>query len=273
VPVDRELDRLFQLPLGEFTAARNALAKSAGEGGAAIRALEKPAVPAWAVNQLYWRERRVYDALVRASERLRAAHALSIAGRKADLATVELHHAAALKKAADAVRDILAHSGDPATAATMKAVLDTLQALPGGGAPGRLTKPLAPLGFGALGALMKQTPAATQRALAEVVTFAPPKPAKPSRDEAAESARRARDSAKQRLTQLDAQAARAAKAVAMARDAFDRAQRARNDLDARLQAAAADAATRRTALDQAERDARVIDAERARVKAELARST
>ena len=269
MPADRELDRLYQLPLAEFTAARNALAKSAGADAAAIRALEKPGVPAWAVNQLYWRERRVYDVLVRASERLRAGHALAIAGKKADLDTLELQHAAALKKAADAVRDILGRSGDPATPATMKGVLDTLQALPGGGAPGRLTKPLAPLGFGALGALMKQTPAATQRALAEVVTFAPPKPAKPTRDEAAEAARRARDVAKKRLAQLDVQAAGAAKAVAAARAAYDRADRARADLDTRLQAASVEAAARRGHLDQAERAVRAIEAERARLKAEL----
>jgi hypothetical protein len=171
---DTGLDRLYQLPLSGFTEARNLLAKAAGPGGAAIKALEKPSVPAWAVNQLYWRERRTYDRLIRASERLRAAHAQALSGKKIDLPLIELQHRAALKEAADSVRRLLASAGDAATQATMKAVVDTLQALPGGGAPGRLTKALAPLGFGALGALMKR--GATSSSLAEVVTFAPPKP-------------------------------------------------------------------------------------------------
>ena len=50
---DPALDRLFQLPLDEFTAARNTLAKASGADGAAIRQLSKPPVAAWAVNQLY----------------------------------------------------------------------------------------------------------------------------------------------------------------------------------------------------------------------------
>src|SRR5688500_5633651 len=62
--VDSEIDRLYQVPLAEFTAERNALAKRAGGQSAEIRALQKPTVPAWAVNQLYWKERRVYDELM-----------------------------------------------------------------------------------------------------------------------------------------------------------------------------------------------------------------
>ena len=37
-----QIDRLYQLPLDEFTAARNALAKEAGAAGAQIRTLQKP---------------------------------------------------------------------------------------------------------------------------------------------------------------------------------------------------------------------------------------
>ena len=61
---DAEIDRLYQLPLDEFTAARNALAKKAGADGASIRSLTKPPVAAWAVNQVYWRDRSTYDALI-----------------------------------------------------------------------------------------------------------------------------------------------------------------------------------------------------------------
>jgi hypothetical protein len=48
-----ELDRLYSLPLDEFTAARNEIAKNAdGDDAKAIRALKKPSVGAWAINQL-----------------------------------------------------------------------------------------------------------------------------------------------------------------------------------------------------------------------------
>ena len=115
MPSDRDLEHLYQLPLGEFTEARNALAKAAGKAGAGIRALEKPSVAAWAVNQLYFRERRAYDKLVRASERVRAGHAQKLKGRNVDLALVEAQHGAAVKDAASRVHDLLARAGDPAT--------------------------------------------------------------------------------------------------------------------------------------------------------------
>lgn len=259
--MSKPLDQLFQLPLSEFTAARNLLAKAAGADGAAIKALDKPTVPAWAVNQLYWRDRRTYDRLIKASERLRAAHAQALSGKKIDLPLIELQHRAALKEAADAVRRLLASAGDAATQATMKAVVDTLQALPGGGAPGHLTKALAPLGFGALGALMKR--GATSTSLAEVVTFAPPKP---KADEVAEAATRAREAARVRLRDLDRKAPALKKTLAAARAALDRAERARADLDARIQAATAELAERRLAWERAERDARTVEEERAHLR-------
>ena len=70
--LDSEIDRLYQLPLDEFTSARNALAKTAGPDAARIRALVKPPIAAWAVNQLYWKKRNVWDDLIAASENARA---------------------------------------------------------------------------------------------------------------------------------------------------------------------------------------------------------
>lgn len=232
----RDLDQLYQRPLGEFTDARNALAKSAGAKGAAIKALEKPSVAAWAVNQLYWRERRSYDKLIRASERVRAAHAETLKGKKVDLRLLELQHSAAVKDAAEQVRMILARAGDPATPATMKSVVDTLQALPGGGEPGRLTKALAPIGFGAFGALMKG--AVSSRALAEIVTFAPPKP-KP--DEVAEAAKRAEEAAKKRVRALEVEAGRLETTLVASRAKLAKAEAVRAAAEARFQDAATEA--------------------------------
>jgi len=65
VTEDDEVGALYQVPLGEFTAARNALAKTRGAAGGAIRTLEKPSAPAWAVNQVYWQRRNAYDEVIR----------------------------------------------------------------------------------------------------------------------------------------------------------------------------------------------------------------
>ena len=79
--LDAEIDRLYQLPLAEFTGARNELAKQPGKRGAEIKALAKPPVAAWGVNQLYWHRRPEYDALVDAAQELRRAHAAVLAGK------------------------------------------------------------------------------------------------------------------------------------------------------------------------------------------------
>ena len=79
--LDAELDRLFQLPLNEFTPERNALAKRAGSEGGGIKALTKPPVAAWAVNQLFFKDRDRYDALVEAANELRRTHKAVLEGK------------------------------------------------------------------------------------------------------------------------------------------------------------------------------------------------
>ena len=264
--IPEEIDRLYQLPLADFTAARDELLRRAPAGDKVhIQLLHKPNVPAWAVNQLYWRDRRAYDALVRAAERVRSAHAQAIKGRQVDLASAERPHAAAVKQAADRIRAILARAGDPATPSTMKAVVDTLQSLPGGGEPGRLTRPLAPLGFGALGAIVRGAKAPK---LAEIVTFAPAKPPKPSAEAEAKADARARAAAAARLRTLETDARKLARAVTVARTALDRAEQARTAAERKAETAAAEAGRRRAELDRLQRDARALDDERARLKGE-----
>ena len=145
-----DVDRLYQLPLAEFTSARNQLAKKSGPDAAAIKALEKPNIAAWAVNQLFWTKRKIYDVLIAASEKVRAAHVKQLSGKSADVAAAEAAHHAAVKASADEARRILAAAGDPATPATMIAVIETLQTLPTHDEPGKLTRPLKPMGFEAL---------------------------------------------------------------------------------------------------------------------------
>ena len=147
---DDAVAALYQVPLGEFTAARNALAKRLGPAGADVRTLEKPHAAAWAVNQLYWQRRPTYEALIRTANAMRQMHAQMLSGRKADVAKAEAEHREAVRAATQAIRELTQAAGESVSGATMEAVSETLQALPSDDAPGRLTRPLKPLGFGVL---------------------------------------------------------------------------------------------------------------------------
>ncbi len=147
---DDEVSGLYRLPLGEFTAARNALAKKLGPDGGDVRTLEKPNVAAWAVNQLYWQRRATYDALIRAAQAMRTAHTQMLSGRKADVPQADTAHRDAIRAATQAIRELAQAGGEALSASTMDAVAETLRSLPSAEVPGRLTRPLAPMGFGAL---------------------------------------------------------------------------------------------------------------------------
>src|SRR5947207_15981140 len=70
-PDDDAIDELYQAPLSEFTASRNALVKTRrGADATRVRTLAKPSAVAWAVNQVYWRARPVYERALKRGERL-----------------------------------------------------------------------------------------------------------------------------------------------------------------------------------------------------------
>jgi hypothetical protein len=184
--IEHEIDRLYQLPVAEFTAARNALAKGAGGPDAKrIKALARPSTSAWAVNQIYWRDREAYEALVDAAERLRTAHRSVLAGHGANLREADEAHRDALKGALSSALRSLKETGQKVSSATQTEIARTLESLPVEGPPGRLVKPLIPEGFAALQGLPIQPRTAT----------APKgKPAAPDR----EAERRARERKEER---------------------------------------------------------------------------
>jgi hypothetical protein len=152
--IDADVDRLYQLPLDAFTGERNALAKRAGRDGGQIRALVKPSVPAWAVNQLYWTDRDEWDALIAAADNLRRAHTAVLSGREADVRAAGKVHDEAVESALKATVNILEQSSHPVTDATRQGILNTLRALPADSVqPGRLAKTLQPGGFEMLAGL------------------------------------------------------------------------------------------------------------------------
>jgi hypothetical protein len=228
--IDDQIDELYQKPLDEFTAARNALAKESGD--AAIRKLEKPSLPAWAVNQLYWRERKLYDEVTKTSGQMRTAYKQMLAGKPADVRAAEVFHAEAMRKAKDAIRRILDEAGNKAADAVMTPVSETLDALPTEDTPGRLTKPLRRTGFEALQGV---TIAARPKA--------PPIVTKKVAGQSA-SAKAAEDKqelamAKERLRFADAAEREAEASVDRARRALERAEKTRQRIERELDEASA----------------------------------
>ena len=163
--VQGDIDALFELPLTEFTAARNTLAtrlKKAGDTEEAerVKALTKPSVPAWAVNQLYRTHRIAFDRLLDAGERFRKAQTTQLAGKSADIRAPLEARRAALSELVGHAAKILADAGSAAGPDTMRRVTTTLEALstyaglPDTPQPGRLTDDVQPPGFEALAALV-----------------------------------------------------------------------------------------------------------------------
>jgi len=151
VRIDPSIDALYQVPLEQFTEKRNSLAKEmTGEARTQIKTLQKPPVPVWAVNQLYWNDRSVYDALVDASEKLRSAHRAALAGRKADIRKADELYRAALERAFNSSLKLVEKSRGPVTDAVRETIRKTLAALPNDEAAGRLTRAPEAAGFSLL---------------------------------------------------------------------------------------------------------------------------
>ena len=240
-----DIARLYQLPLGEFTAARNALAKRASPADKLqIGLAHKPTLPAWAVNQLFWRKRKVFDRLLDAARRLRVEHGRQLSGRQADVTTADRAHQDAIKTAADEIRRILTSSGESDTPQSMAAVLATLQGLPGRDDHGRLTKPLKPQGFEALAGLVRG--GATVARLSAVPAPAPAPPAKkptPAQKEKADVAAQKREAAAKKKARAAAERELKVARVAERNSRADyariemqlaRAERDRKDLQSRI---------------------------------------
>ena len=261
--VDEQIDRLYQLPLDEFTAARNALAKEAGPQAAGIKQLVKPPLAAWAVNQLYWDRRAEYQSLVDAAERMRKTHKAVIEGRKGDLRAAGREHELALEKTLKATVELLEERQQPVTETTRHAILNTLRALPTDETPGRLSRALAPGGFEMLaGVTPKKGPGGRQdlgtQGPTPLKTQGSKDPPNLKAQREREAAERAVRDAEHRSRRAEFESARAArdaskaeKRLAEAREALARAQ----EEAATAERAAADADRAREAAERKSRDA------------------
>lgn len=170
--LDGYVDALFRLPLAEFTGARNALAaqlKKSGRGddAALVKALAKPSVSAWAVNQLYWHHRKDFDQLIALGERF---HRAQKSGKIADMHASLDARRQLLSQLSDIAASVLRDAGHNPSPETILRVTTTLEGMSvrstdaDGPKPGRLAHDVDPPGFESFGSFvprMRLVPPAT----------------------------------------------------------------------------------------------------------------
>ena len=237
VSVDEEVERLFALPPEEFIAARDDAARRLREerdpdGAKRVKALRRPSVAAWAINQLPRRSSDELEQLLAVGEELRKGQRRALSGLKAgDLREVGARRRAAKNQLLAAAERILRERGEPGphleeVGATLDAAVvdEDAAALV---RAGQLSKPLpAPATFELGGGL-----AVAPEAVGGTEEAAGPQP-DPELDEALAEAAKARREA----TALDARIERAADEVQRlertAEEARGRADAATERLDA-----------------------------------------
>ena len=140
---------LYRSTQESFVAERKRLAaelKAGGdkEGAARLAKMARPSLSAWAVNQLWWQARPLFDELLSSSERLRKGDRNASSAQRTALAALRARAAALLEQ-----------GGHAATDATLRRVTTTLSALAAIGgfepdAPGALSADRDPPGFEAM---------------------------------------------------------------------------------------------------------------------------
>jgi hypothetical protein len=296
-----DIDALFRLPLEEFTAARNALATRLDEAGHAdaasrVKAIQKPPLSAWAVNQLYWGHSRAFDALLATGERLRRVQASSLrtAGGKGkggglrDAMEARRAAVADLTTRAGALLEATGHSPTPDITRRITTTLDALATYgrrTDGPRPGRLTDDVEAPGIEVLAALV--TGEEKRGGPSRVIPFAQREADRKGREPDPEAERRRRDAERKALAAAVHEAERAladarksaSRAEAALKQAAARAKAAeekRNALAAHFEKLSADAEgtrqeARRVAATAEEAAQAVADAERALEDARRAR--
>jgi hypothetical protein len=132
--LEREIDRLYALPLDEFTSERNELArrlKNDGEKDAAeqVATLAKPSIPVWTINQLARRDKAAMRALLDAAAKLKKAQERALSGGGADvLRDAQSAERGAIRELTHKAGGILEEAGRPASRAVLERIRSTLGA-------------------------------------------------------------------------------------------------------------------------------------------------
>jgi hypothetical protein len=217
INLDKEIDRLYGLPLDKFTSARDTRVKelrSGGEREAAdqLKKARKPTAAAWAANQIARNERMNVRALLTAGEQLREGQAELMRGGNADdLRRAQESERRALTALLDAGKQLV--DGD-VILRKLEATLRAAAVDPEARTlleQGRLTKELTLSGFGFAGMPV------------------PPKRRRPSgkakeREEAAEQRKRALAEARAGVQEAQKRARAAEREAEKARKEMEKAQ-------------------------------------------------
>jgi hypothetical protein len=235
---EEEIDALFQLTPPEFVAARNALAAQLKKGGhddvaSRVKALPKPSISAWTVNQLYWKHRPAFDKLLATGEKFRQAQASKLAGKGADLHRLLNERREELSAMSRLAAEILQRSSGASPPNVMRRVTATLEALSAygtlAGAPraGRLVQDVDPPGFDALAALVPRVGDGTRASVpSKVLTFQKEAAAPKGKSRAKQDAQSKEEEHKEHLAAARAAKQEATKDLASARRVAQQAQTA-----------------------------------------------
>jgi hypothetical protein len=126
-----------------------------------VKALDKPSVSAWAVNQLRWNHSEAFEQLLAADRRFRQAQTSPTAGHTATkIADMRETRSEALSHLTELANSLLRDAGHNPTPDTMLRISTTLEAvsarasLSDSPTAGRLTRDVSPPGFESLASLM-----------------------------------------------------------------------------------------------------------------------
>jgi hypothetical protein len=233
-----EVDALYGLALEDFTAARNALARSLRERGDRAAAQEigklpKPTRVAWMVNQLARARPRELAAYLKAGDKLAALHGKPLQKRGA---ATELRKAAEVERTAlapllEAARGFATKQGRFPTEGAIEGVRETLQGalLDESARPlleqGRLTVEIPPPGLGFLAAAPAPSlPRSPSRAATKAADARREKELRDAQ-RAEKQARQAHDEAKRLVNTRARERDKAAKALNEAQRALERRER------------------------------------------------
>ncbi len=251
---DDAVGALYQAGVDAFVAERKRLAgelKAAGDkdGAARLLKLTRPTISAWAVNQLWWREREHFEELLTTAERVRRGELDALGAHRQVLSKLWQRAAAFIEEA-----------GHGAPDAVLRRVTTTLSALAAAGSfepdtPGALAADREPLGFGALDGAALPEPAAKPHAAKEPTLPTKGESSKRAAGKPSADEQRERREAEQREAQRRREAERAAeaerrrKAEELARFRAERARRS-----AELEAAQRDVARRAERVARCEQE-------------------
>jgi len=290
--VNDDIDALFKLPLTEFINARKTLAARLKKNAYAdeaqiVKALAKPSVSAWTVNQLYWNHRDEFDELISTGQRFRKAQA---SGKMVNMREALDARREALAQLSDLATEILGDAGHNPSLDVLRRITTTLEALSSLASfseettPGRLTQDVDPPGFDSFGsftptavttsrapkapAVASSKKSATSSTASQAKAAANTKRDHETRQAKINAAKASLQDAKKALTAAQAQAksleAAQKRAVATAREAEKQRLHAEERLK-KANAASAEAAARTdsVAIELAEATKALADAKRA----------